>query len=579
MSENSAHSFMFSLRLVLEECNKHLAESSQGKFTSHVEDSVLELVESASEGFIRWGAQIGSSFGAWISGIPDTAAPSGSAGGSVKEQHLSVPPALGEGQPPALLNHMLWLQVRFVLLTVYELLCGTGGDLWMRVCAEHDVPPWASDTGTRKQIPSPVACPPILLDIFTLTTFCLHANTKPAALSTHMSLYIIRCLAESSLACALLFAMGFEGPERVNELSVFERRGAQRDGLLAFVHASPPRVASKSTSSTPNELEERKQSLRVNLARASKGFVEKSLAAVLFRQVSCVLLEHATPHSSQSGAELESQHDITAEDAVALNGARSKRIHHHANANLRSRSGALCLFAIESLHRLILFQRREVKQEDVALLGIEWGLVSAGLFTLLEALSEGPQRFKDLSGTKFVHLCAQVFHVINLVLCSSQETSLERLLFIHEILSRRAAIERLGELLERDPDLSAQGGSRLAQHDMGNLSIILFHFAHALMKIEEIAGDEVATDTSTTASKLTKHALPSKEVQSMLAHGLTTLRLKPHDRLRDGYQRFTETSEVRIPLREFLTQLVSDAKYYKLLERSIKKQPSDSAIR
>lgn len=545
-SINDTHRYIFSLRGILEDLNSQFVRCTTGTYQKQDQDDIFGWVDMASESMINWGGQLTSSLGAWITGFnsdgkSDHPSPSSiDSSISAAGRKPCDPPVLSQ-DPLLVCDAALWARAQLVLLYVYEVFSmrgRQGENVWLRVLAEHDSPPWAAADG--HSLPQPLGCGDVFLDVITFLTFSLHGNTK-TPYSTHIALLVLRCLTENVQILTLLFAVSFENASNVDGLRVFERQKSVRDGILAYVPAvkqqqhQQQNKGGTGSSGASSEGE----AYRRSLENMSMQVVEKSLAATLFQHVAMVLLEHARTDADGSQEQIPEDHP-------------------------RHGAGAVCARAVDILHRLIIFQKRtfgtNAPQGASRLLGIDWVLVTRGLFALVDRLAKGPKTFSGFTPERFIDICIHVIHLLNLLISSDLQDERSRVLFLLEILKHRKVVEDLVSVLERDPSLVDLGGPRIVQQDLGNLRHILTHFMGTVALIEDEQAQEL------TGANRSKRDM---EILGHLAERVSSLRLRPHDRLRDGFQRYVETQHERALLRDFIVRTISDCNSLHVFENKV----------
>ncbi|GBG27695.1 Hypothetical Protein FCC1311_039182 [Hondaea fermentalgiana] len=578
-SVNDTHRYLFSLRAVLADFNTQFVRSTTGTYARGDENDIFGWVDMASESVISWGGQLTSSLGAWITGLDVSAEANSKASKAAQQERArcSAESPILVQSPELKCDAALWARAQLMLLFLYEVCSmriSQGSNVWMRVLTEHDAPPWAAADG--HSLPQPLRCADVFLETLTFLTFCLQANTS-TPFSTHVALLVLRGLVENVQVSTLLFAVAFEDTSNVDNLHVFHRQKEMRLGSLAFVPAvkqqnRPQRGLSAAGTSNSSEAERHRRSLE----SMSMRVVEKSLAAVLYHQVAAVLLEFASDEKSTSlqgqsdaGQHHHHDHDHHQQQPQQSDPSPKSSSHtaaprtglHHEEA-VRHGAGAVCARAVDLLHRLIMFEKRtfgtKAPHGAALLLGVDWVFVSRGLFCLLDRLANGPTTFAGFTAARYLDLCVHVVHMLNLILDSDLQDDRSRVLFFLEILRHRVVIEKLGAVLERDHSLASIGGPRVVQHDLANLRNILFHFSAVVMMLEE------SPEVEMTSAERSKR---DQEILERLATAASTLRLAPHDRLRDGFQRYVETQHERALLRDFIVRVISDCNRQHVFEK------------
>jgi len=205
--------------------------------------------------------------------------------------------------------------------------------------------------------------------------------------------------------------------------------------------------------------------------------------------------------------------------------------------------------------------------DTAGMLGMDWHLAWKSLFSLLDCLSRGLTGFPDLTPARFIGLCAHGIHVINLFLSGDLLSDVETVLFMYQVLCNRSTIDNLASILEADECLSQQNGARrIVQQDLANLRTIIFHFTAVVMILESKSDPSAKDNGEHSESARQKHII------SKIAEGSGNLKLKPHNRLRDGFQRFVETVEETHFFRDYIGNLVNDSKHLHFLDRMIRKK-------
>jgi hypothetical protein len=607
---NVAFAVLFSLRDELAALNRALGAACQGSTLSLMDlAGVLNLVETASDGLVAWGSNIGSAFGAWVAGASSSAAAvaaasnnaharSGGAGADhPRLDHAGGNRAAGGGShhvpPPTLvagdaatgvssdgvpgaggpMDALLWWRARVLLLVAYELLCAPTGEAWMLVLAEHDVPRWAG-VGA-----SAVACPQLLIEVLSTATFALHSGDPRVAM---LGLTLVRCLAENVHVAALLFVERLEEAANVNGAMVFERKGANRSGAMAYVHHASGEAQQQQQQLLQQQQQQQQQHQPHQLVQRGSGrsVVTKTLAATCLRQLACVLIEYcgdvpvpATPYSTTTATAIAgaAQAAATATETASTGSGSAPPSPSNLNApvggaHAESR-GALLWLAIEAMHRLLLYRTRARAAGDtLSSKGVEWRLVGKGLMDLLSLLARGgPGVVTDLRASRgaggFSSLTAQTVHCANLALALAQQEGAPGLFY--EVLAQRQVPLLLAVALEQ---LGEPAALKVAQHELGNLRSAVLHFAEAQAIMEQLQPASAPTGSAPAPGPAVAKALQA------IAQALPQLKLRASDRLRDGFQRFAETAPERQLLRDLLGPLVGDARSLRLFERAVKKK-------
>jgi len=502
-----AHEYVFNLRSVLEACTNDLVRSTTGTyFAKRLQEDLVEWMDSTSDTLIALAGRFTSAFGAWISGmdakeITEQKASVSHGSGDTDILRKALPPLLVK-DPEMRCDLALWVRVRFLLFWLYEIFTIPRGrsSSWITILAEHDVAPWSGGHGGS--LPQPLGCSPAVLQIFTFVSFVLQSNTSTGS-AAKVALLTLRCFTENKYLLSLLFTVCFEDSTGLNALHVFERQRAAWEGSVAYVPASR-RVDAKDSAVAI---------VRRNIEdESSMQCVDRSLAAVLYKQLACLLFGLS---SSRAGSKLDE---------------------------------VICGRVIDVIHRLIVFQSRNVRSDERRLLlGIEWQFVIGGVLQVLNALS----RQEVCVGNQhvFLSLCSRAAHVINMLLVSNCLNEIEKRGLIRAIIFEKNPIEILSNKLATTDSLVENGSARILQSEFANLRTVLFHFSAAAMMIEQHDPEKL--------SKADQSAL-EKELENKIENGLSNVQLKPGDRLSDGFQLFVESSEERNILKDFLHELLID---------------------
>lgn len=403
--------------------DQHLLYSTQGiwkEINSSSRASLLAWTEDAATYLIRNGVEFTSFLGAWMAGTtPDTTVLDGNgkaqhrlkSANSFQEQ--AVIPRLSQKSGKAL-SLPKWIRSRIALLSLYELLCSSGGSTWLEEFLLHETPSWASGGESifdSPDIKQPVACPLIFLRAISLLTFGIHSEAPYPVL---LALNILRCLAENEMACRLFYATALENEAQLLATKVFERSPEvgifsrnMQDSLYA--HAPIP--------SAPND---------------EPRF---AIVCVVVRQMCTILLN--TCQTDHAG----------------------------------SKAGHIATKALAIVQRFLVFQARRQHGMNTGGIGVDWEALWQTLFVVLERLIN--TGFSDLGDVEELALHKTLITLLNLGL---HEKGKHKVLVYYVVLRNRSLLEDWRQYLMGSPH-KTEVVRRLINRDMGNMRVVVGHFS------------------------------------------------------------------------------------------------------
>ena len=403
--------------------DQHLLYSIHGiskEISTAARNTLLAWTEDTASFIIRNGVEVTSLLGAWIAGTPADVGPTETQAkqqrlkGTSSFQEKSVVPRLSQTSG-ATLSLPKWIRSRIALLSLYELLCSSGGKIWLDEFLLHETPSWAtggSEVFDSPDMKHPIACPNIFARTLTLVSFGMNSEAPYAAL---LSLNILRCLAENELACRLFYAVSLENEKDVVTTKVFERR---------------PDVG------------------------------------LFTRNMQDSLYTHALGKSLRPGDQPR-----FAIICVALRLTCTLLLNTCQDVGSASKAGQIVTKTVAIVQRFLVFQARMQHQMNLAVIGIDWEALWQTLFVVLERIVT--TGFKDLNDAEELTLHKMLVTVFNLGVHKKQE---QRVLLYYVVVRNRSLLEDWRQYLVNSRQRAAVV-QRLIQREMQNLRAIVGHFS------------------------------------------------------------------------------------------------------